>query len=975
MKQTWLLAAALVAAGSLAAQKKSALNADQWVDSVFKTLNNDQKIAQLMIVRSSGMKNGIPVFYDKEVEEAIKKYNIGGICVFQGGPVQHALRINNFQQLAKTPLLVTVDGEWGLGMRFDSVMSLPRQVMLGATNDPSLMYDYGKAVAEQCKRVGIQVNYAPVVDINNNPANPVIGERSAGEDMFKVTELGIQYMKGLQDHGVMACAKHFPGHGDVAVDSHYDLPLIPKSRQELDSMELYPFRKMIEAGVGSVMVGHLAVPAIDDAKNRPSSVSAKHINELLRKELGFNGLTFTDALEMKGIANYYPDGEASAQSLIAGNDLLCLPGDIPGGIQAVKKAIRKKRLTWASINEKVRKVLYAKYQYGLANLNPIDLHNLTADLNKDIPALRRRVAEEAITVLRNENRAIFPLQPGTNRRVAYVAIGTNQDNLLANRMRKDYGAHTYFFSNKLDENAANSLIQFMIGQYDVVIAGVHSYNRTPARNFGLNPAGLHLLGHLRDNIPTITVFFGNPYAIKNACDNKVLLAAYDDDPITQETAADLINGKIRPKGKLPVSVCPELPVGTGLVTQRLLPETWPGNLGFRYDQLVKIDSVCLDAIKQQAIPGAVVLVARDGKIAFERSYGTYAYNDSTPMYCETIFDMASVTKIMATTLSVMKLVDEGRLDINKTLGDYLVWTIGSDKAGLRIKDILLHEAGLKSFIPFYRETIDPVDGSPNGAIYSNRPDSVYSIRVAENIFLRKDFTDTLHKRILQSELGPAGKYVYSDNDFIFLGRIVEAITGQDLDTYTRSTFYEPLGLSNTGFKPRTRFPAGYMAPTETEPVFRKQRLQGDVHDPGAAMFGGVAGHAGLFSTAYDLAVLSQLLLSKGTLQGQTFFKPSTVDLFTVYASGISRRALGFDKPERDNPIRKEPYPATYASPETFGHTGFTGTCVWIDPKYNLTYIFLSNRVVNNGDPNKFLRMSVRPKVQDIIYRSMGVGEK
>ena len=974
MKQTWLLAGALLAAASLSAQKRSAPGADQWVDSVFKTLTNDQKIAQLMIVRSSGMKNGLPVFYDQEVAEAIRKYNIGGICLFQGGPVQHALRINNFQQLAKTPLLVTVDGEWGLGMRFDSVMSLPRQVMLGATSDPSLMYDYGKAVAEQCKRIGIQVNYAPVVDINNNPANPVIGERSAGENKQKVAELGIQYMKGLQDHGVMACAKHFPGHGDVAVDSHYDLPVIPKSRQELDSMELYPFRQLIEAGVGSVMVGHLAVPAIDDAKNRPSSVSSKHINELLRKELGFKGLTFTDALEMKGIANYYPDGEASAQSLIAGNDLLCLPGDIPGGIQAVKKAIRKKQLTWAAIDEKVRKMLYAKFEYGLAARQPIDLHNLTADLNKDIPNLRQRVAEEAITLLKNENRAIFPLQPGTNRRVAYVAIGPSQDNALAARMRKDYGAHTYFFSNRLDENAANALIQFMIGQYDVVVAGVHSYSRTPARNFGLNPAGLHLLGHLRDNIPTITVFFGNPYAIKNACDNQVLLAAYDDDPITQETAADLINGKISPKGKLPVSVCPELGAGAGLVTQRVLPETWPGNLGFKYDQLVKIDSVCLDAIKQQAIPGCVVLVARDGKIAYERSYGTYTYNDSTPMYCETIFDMASVTKIMATTLSVMKLVDEGRLDINKTLGDYLEWTKGSDKAGLRIKDILLHEAGLKSFIPFYRETIDPVDGTPNGTIYANRPDSLYTIRVAENLYLRKDYTDTLHKRILHSDLGPAGKYVYSDNDFIFLGRIVEAITGQSLDHYTRSTFYEPLGLTHTGFQPRTRFAAGYMAPTETEPVFRKQRLQGDVHDPGAAMFGGVAGHAGLFSTAYDLAVLSQLLLNKGTLQGQTFFKPSTVNLFTVYASGISRRALGFDKPERDNPNRKEPYPATYASAETFGHTGFTGTCVWIDPKYNLTYIFLSNRVVNNGDPNKFLRMSVRPKVQDIIYKSMGVGE-
>lgn len=970
MKHAWLLSMALVAVSNLVAQKNTALPAEKWVDSVFKTLSPDQKIAQLMVIRSSGIKSGKPFFYDEDVIAAIKKYNIGGICVFQGGPLQHAQRINQFQQLAKTPLLVTIDGEWGLGMRFDSIAPLPRQVMLGATTDPTLLYDYGKLVAEQCKRIGIQVNYAPVVDINNNPLNPVIGERSFGENKYKVAELGVQYMRGLQENGVMACAKHFPGHGDVAVDSHYDLPVINKTKPELDSLELYPFRALIDAGVGSVMVGHLSVPAIDNAPNHPSSVSAKHINDLLRKEMGFNGLTFTDALEMKGIANYYPDGEASAESLIAGNDMLCLPGDIPGSISAVKKAIRKKRLTWASIDEKVKKVLMAKYQYGLAKWQPVNLYGLTEDLNKGVAQLRRRVAEEAITLVRRDNRGILPLTPGVNRRVAYVAIGESKDNILADRMRKEYGAHAYFFPNRLDENAANALVQFMMGQYDVVVAGVHAYNRTPAKNFGLNAAGLHLLQHLQSSFPTITTFFGNPYAMSNQCNAAVLLAAYDDDPITQETAADIITGRIKPKGVLPVSVCPQLPAGTGLLPERILPEVWAGNLGFNYEKLGAIDSICRDAIAQKAIPGCVVLVARDGKIAYERSFGTYTYTDSTPVYCETIYDMASVTKIMATTLSVMKLVDEGRLDINKTIGDYLSWTQGSDKAPLRIKDILLHEAGLKSFIPFYRETIDAVDGSPLSNIYSLRPDSSFNVRVAENMFMRKDFTDTLYKRILQSELGPKGKYIYSDNDFIFLGKIVEAITGQTLDQYTYQTFYQPLGLTNTGFLPRNRFPASYMAPTEQEAIFRKQRLQGDVHDPGAAMFGGVAGHAGLFSSAYDLAVLSQLLLNKGTIDGKTFFKPETVNLFTVYASGISRRALGFDKPERDNATRKEPYPARYVSSETFGHTGFTGTCVWIDPKYNLTYIFLSNRVVNNGDPNKFLRMNVRPNVQDVIYRAM-----
>ncbi|MBC6491124.1 glycoside hydrolase family 3 N-terminal domain-containing protein [Flavihumibacter stibioxidans] len=972
MKKLWLAFASLLAiVATVSAQKSSRLSADQWVDSVFRTLGPDEKIAQLMVVRVSSMRNGQPIFYDKEVQEAITKYNVGGVCLFQGGPLQQAQRVNYLQSIAKTPVLVTIDGEWGLGMRFDSVQSLPRQMMLGAIQDPSLMYEYGRIVADQCRRAGIQVNFAPVVDVNNNPANPVINERSFGENKYRVTELGIQYMKGMQDNGVMASAKHFPGHGDVSVDSHLDLPVINKTRAELDSLELYPFRELFKAGVGSVMIAHLSIPSIDKRANRPTSLSAKNIKGLLRKELGYQGLTFTDALEMQGVAKFFPKGEASAESVIAGNDMLCLPGDIPGSIAAIKKAIRKRKVSWKELDARVKKILRAKYEYGLANWKPIEYHNLTADLNKDVPAMRQRVAEQAITLLRNNNVSVFPLQPGTSRRVAYVGIGLKKDNAFSDRMRRDYGAHTFFFDYGMDENQANALVQFMMGRYDVVVTGFHGYSRVPAKNFGISAPAIHLANHIQQAFSSVTIYFGNPYAITNTCSDRVLVAAYDDDPITQQTAADLLNGKISPKGKLPVTVCEQLASGTGIVHQRVLPETWPGNVGLNHNKLQAIDSICLDAIAQKAIPGCVVLVARDGKIAYERSFGTYTYKDPTPMYCETMFDMASVTKVMATTLSVMKLVDEGRLDLDRTLGDYLPWTQGSDKAPLVIRNILLHEAGLKSYIPFYRETIDPADGTPNGSIYRFKPDSAYSVRVAENLYLRNDWTDTLYRRILKSDLGPSGKYVYSDNDFIFLGKVVEAISGKTLDQYAYETFYAPLGLQSTGFTPRKRFPAGYMAPTEEEPVFRKQLIQGDVHDPGAAMFGGVAGHAGLFSSAYDLAVLSQLLLNKGVINGKQFFKPSTVEMFTVYASNISRRALGFDKPEKDNATRKEPYPSAMATPETFGHTGFTGTCVWIDPKNNLTYIFLSNRVNNNGDPNKFLRMSVRPKVQDVIYEALG----
>ncbi len=945
--------------------------ADRWVDSVFRTLSRNQKIAQLMVVRVSSIgADRTIVFYDKQVEEAIRKYNIGGLCLFQGAPVKQATILNRLQAVAKTPLLVTIDAENGVGMRMDSVLGLPRQMMMGAVQNQSLIYEYGRVVGEQCKRIGIQVNYAPVVDINNNPNNPVINDRSFGEDKYKVAEYGIAYMKGMQDVGVMGCAKHFPGHGDVDVDSHYDLPVINKSKSELYSMELYPFEQIFKAGVGSVMVAHLAIPSIDSSMHRPTSISYNSVTQLLRKELHYNGLTFTDALEMKGVAKYFPDGEASREALIAGNDMLCLPGDIPGSIKKVRKAIRKRKLHWSDINEHVRKVLYAKYRYGLANWRPVDTANLTADLNSKVAATRRAIAKNALTLLRNDDPAIFPLFKG--QRVAYVGVGLTQDNVFAEHVRRDYNAQVFYFDYKKDSSAVAPMLQQLKAQYDVVIIGVHKFARYPANNFGISKPALYLMQGLQQQQKTITFVFGNPYAIKNMCDARVLVAAYEDDDITQTTACDLLHGRFLAGGKLPVTVCPSFKFGDGIIAKRLLPSIPASQLGFNEVKLTtSIDSIVNDAIKQKAIPGAVVLVAKDGKIAYEKAFGYLTYDSIEPVYPETIYDLASVTKIMATTLSVMKLYDEGKLDLQKTLGDYLPRVRGSNKAPLKLWDILLHQAGLKAFIPFYRETLDASNGNlPLSALYRSSPDSVYKVPVAANLYIKKDWEDTMMNRILKSELAPPGKYIYSDNDYIFLGKIVEAITHMPLDQYVKRTFYDKLNLATTGFNPAQRFPLDYIAPTEREKEFRAQLIHGYVHDPGAAMFGGVAGHAGLFSNAYEVGVLAQMLMNGGVLNGQNFFSRKTVEYFNQYHSSISRRGLGFDKPEKDNTTRRqEPYPCTYASPQTFGHTGFTGTCFWVDPKYNLIFVFLSNRV-NSADVNKFLRMSVRPKVHDAIYQSL-----
>ena len=954
------------------------MSADAWVDSVFRTLSPDEKIAQLMVIRLSAIDPSThrAIFYDKEVEEAVKKYNVGGICLFQGDPLTQASHINNYQGLARTPILFCIDAENGLGMRMDSVEGLPRQMMLGATGDPSLIYQYGHLVGAQCRRIGIQVNYAPVVDINNNPDNPVINDRSFGENKIKVAEFGVQYMKGMQDEGVMACAKHFPGHGDVAVDSHLDLPVISKDKKQLDSLELYPFRALFNAGVGSVMIAHLYIPAIDNTPNRATSLSYNNVTKLLRKQLHYTGISFTDALEMKGVSKYYPDGEASVQSLVAGNDMLCLPGDVALSLEKINAALRDKKIRWKDIDARVKKVLRAKYTYGLASWQPVNTDHLTADLNQGVREMRRQVAENALTLVRNAEPGVFPLHTVQKKKIAYIGMGLNDDNAFSRRMRADYNAHVYFFDYNLDSAKAAAALELLRNRYETVVIGLHNYARFPARNFSISQPAAWLLQELQQKERTVTMAFGNPYALKNSCDAKVLLACYEDDSTTQEVAADLLNGKFAAKGHLPVSVCADFKAGTGIVgPERLLPAVDPSLVGMDAARLHKIDAICEEAIAKQAAPGCVVLVARYGKIAYEKAFGYMTYDKKEPVYKETIYDMASCTKICATTMSVMKLYDEGRLDLQKTLGDYLPWVRGTNKESLRIWDILLHQAGLVAFIPFYKETIDSSkEGLPLPGIYAAKPDNIHGVRVAENLYLRNDWEDTIYRRILQSNVGPKNKYIYSDNDFIFMGKIVEAISGMPLNEYVKKTYYDPLGMSSAGFLPRERFPLGRIAPTAEEPIFRRQMIRGDVHDPGAAMFGGVAGHAGLFSDAYDLALLEQMLLDGGKINGTTYLKPSTIDFFTGYHSEISRRGLGFDKPEKDNAHRKEPYPCLSASPLTFGHTGFTGTCVWVDPKYDLIFVFLSNRVNPIENNPRLGALSIRGRIQETVYQAMGVDE-
>ena len=936
--------------------------ATEWADSVFKTLSENEKIGQLIMVRLSAidLKTKVVSFYDTTVERDILQYNIGGVCLFQGAPVKQAIMINHLQSIAKTPVLIAIDAENGVGMRMDSVAGLPRMMMLGALQDKSLVYKYGQWVGKQCKELGIHINFAPVVDINNNPNNPVINDRSFGENKYKVADIAIQYMLGMKSQGVMGSAKHFPGHGDVDVDSHLALPVISKTREALDSLELYPFRKIFEAGIGSAMVAHLFIPSIDSSANRASSISTAIVNGLLKKELGFNGITFTDALEMKGVSAVYPDGAAAVESLIAGNDILCLPGDVKTVIEKIKQAIIKNRISWDEINMHVQKNLAAKYEQGLANRTAIQIDGLTQRLNDQSDVIRTEITEKAMTLAKYEDNTSIPLPADKSGKYALLEIGKNKNSTFSTNIRREYNTDVLYFDNSMNEIQADSVLTILETNYDKVIIALHELPRYPSNNFNMSTVEMQLINSLMNKKSSTLFIFGNPYAAKFFCNVKNIMVCYDDESTTQEIASKMLSGKLSPQGKLPVTICEQMHEGIGYTFNV------PSIANNQNSLIHSLDSIAQDAIKQHATPGISLLVLKDGKIMLEKNYGNISYDSNEKVQAETIYDLASVTKICATTISVMKLYDEHKIELDKTLGEYLPWVRGSDKEHLIIKDILLHQAGLKAFVPFYKEVSDSITNKALPNYFSKTTSNLFGIKVDDSLFMRTDWLDTMHQRILTSPLGKANEYVYSDNDFIFLGEVVKAISGQPLEQYVWNNFYRPLGFRSTGFNPTNFVNKRTIAPTEQDPYFRERLVRGTVHDPGAAMFGGVAGHAGLFSNSYEIAVIMQMLMNKGTINEKRFISPATIDLFTSYQSDISRRGLGFDKPEKDNSTRHTPYPAINVSSSTFGHLGFTGTCAWADPENKLVFVLLANRV-NPVAKNLYGDLNVRGKMVEAVW--------
>ena len=946
-----------------------------WADSVLATLSPDERIAQLIMVAAYSNRDEA---HSAEIERLVRTQKIGGLVFFQGGPGRQAALTNRYQAAANVPLLVAIDAEWGLAMRLDSTVRFPYQMTLGALPDDSLVYQMGRALARQCRRLGVHVNFAPVVDVNNNAANPVINYRSFGEDPDNVARKGVAYLRGMQDGGLLTSAKHFPGHGDTDTDSHYALPLIAHDRRRLDSLELYPFRRIIDAGAAGVMVAHLSVPQLDPAPGQASTLSRAIVTDLLQQELGFRGLIFTDAMNMKAVADHYPPGEADARALLAGNDVLEFTQDVPRAIAAVRQMVRAGQISQADIDARCRKVLLAKAWAGLDHYQPVATAGLYEALNP--PAadyLNQQLFEGALTVLRNQNN-LLPLRALDTLRLAAVSVGVDSTSAFQEMVARFAGATAFVLPAAPTPDQVRRL-QDTLRSFDQVLLGVHVPSVRPARGYQLADATVAAVNQLVAGGRAVVCLFGNAYALPrfDLRAAPALVVTYQDHPMAQQAAAQLLFGAVPARGRLPVTPAygPEqaafrLHDGLDVAGLDRLHYSRPEAVGLNTTRLAhRIDSIVTGAIRARATPGAVVLVAKDGQVIFRRAYGYHTYDSLRAVRADDLYDLASVTKISASLPALMALTDAGRFDVDKTPADYLRGYRRSNKRGVTFRQILAHQGRLTAWIPFWQATVRD-DGTFRRRTFRADSSARYPTRVADGLFLHRHYDRNIQRAIRRSPLLPDTAYVYSDLSFYLYPALVRCLTDQPFTDYLARTFYRPLGATTLTFNPRQRFPADRLVPTEYDSLFRKSQLHGTVHDEGAAMLGGVSGHAGLFGNADDLAKLMQMYQQGGSYGGRRYLSDSTLHAFARRQFAGNRRALGFDKPG----LHPSPGGSTAqsASPASFGHSGFTGTFTWADPAYGLTYVFLSNRVNPTRNNPRLSRMNIRTNVLQAVYEELGV---
>ncbi|MDR1601620.1 MAG: serine hydrolase [Tannerella sp.] len=961
---------------------------DRWVDSVFLTMSDDERIGQLFMIAAYPKADAA---HTKALLENIDRIKIGGILFRQGDPVTQAQVTNHMQQVSRIPLFIALDGEWGLSMRLSGTTRFPKNMMLGAVDDEQLIEDYAREVGRQCNEMGIHINFAPVLDVNDNPDNPVIGMRSFGEKPGDVARKGIAYARGLESMDVIAVAKHFPGHGGTSEDSHHTLPTVLRSTGSLDSIELEPFRRYIDSRFAGMMSGHLYVPALDSVANRAGSLSDIMIAGLLKGRMGFEGLCFTDALEMKGAAA--GDTESpTVRALLAGNDVALAPGSPEKEFEAVKKAVRDSVLKMEDIHARCRKILQYKYVAGLNRYKPVETKGLSERLNTPYAHwLAARLNAESITVLKND-REYIPLKQLDKTKIAVLTVGEPNENEFLTMLNRYCPVTAFRITAKSRESEIKNTA-LALESYDAIVCGIFT-TRIPE---------LPQLRELARRKNLIYVFFTSPYFGKtyqrSIESSRTLIMAYEATPYAQRFAAQIIFGGIPAKGKLAVTIPGLFRTGAGLST----PKT---RLGYHFPEETGMNAACLDSIdmivgeglEEEAYPGCQVLIAKDGMIVYSKSFGYHDYQRKKPVTESSVYDLASVSKAAGTLLAVMKAYGDTLLTLDAPLSDCLPEMRGTDKSDLRIEELLYHQTGLPPTIGFYLKAIDK--SSFEGSLYSvskksthpvlfepqtyvrndftflpeivsSTPKTHFTTQVARDFYVHDSFRDTIMNEIGQAKLSRRGKYVYSCVNFILLKMIVERRMQQPMDELLRTAFFDRLGAYYTTYNPLNRFDSTLIVPTENDRFVRRQMLHGYVHDEAAAFQGGVSGNAGLFSNANDLAKTLQLYLNEGTYGGETYLSETVCKLFTSSKSPVSRRGLGFDKPETDT-TKVSPC-GELAPPCVYGHTGYTGTCFWIDPENKLIYIFLSNRLHPTRLNTKLFTRNIRTRIQDVIYRSLQHG--
>lgn len=956
----------------------------RWADSVYNTLSTDERLAQLImpIVYPSADEGRI-----SSEERRVRQYHWGGILYQRGMLAEQAKMNERLQRASRTPMLIALDGEWGLYMRLKDAPRYPRNMGLGKHGDKQLLYNYGREIARQCRLMGIHINFAPTVDVNINPRNPVIGTRSFGDDPKRVAAMSLAYAQGLEDGNVLSVAKHFPGHGDSSEDSHKTLPVISASRERMERVELFPFAQYIREGFGGIMTAHLRVPAYEP-RPIPSSLSHKITTELLQEQMKFNGLIFTDGLEMKGVLNSGV-GDVGVAALLAGNDILLGPSKPEVQLQTLIGAYQSGKLPQELIRHKVMKVLYYKWRLIIGSQDkPAKASEVVGLVNTPSALISAHRAWEASLIYYQRNHEVEKrLKTGAYKRIAVVDIG-NSTIPTGSRPKQGYGNSTITYL-KWDKISANPRA---LDGYDLIVANAYAPNATPQ-------AQLRKLGQSR---PVMLVYYTSIYKTAQASWHNQLSHVILTTESAKE-AQDAILALIAPPQHIstrtevinqstdedPTAQMTPKPTVADSDTDSRLPAQ-----GWQRDKLNRIDHIIEEGIRDGAFPGCQVYILHKGHEVYNKAFGLMSSKaKGEHVTTSTLYDVASITKALALTPAVMLLIGDGKLSLDTPLSRYLPELRGIPIGRSSIRQLLLHQSGLPSGINFYTDLIDPTSyegalirsqrfqgGVPLGkshwanANFAWLPDYIsqqstpkHTLPFAQGLYISSTFRKAMIERIGKARLTKTGQYRYSDLGFVLLQEVVERVSHEPLDKLLERRIYSKIN-ARVYFRPLDAgISVEQIAPSQEDLFLRKQTIRGTVDDETAASLGGIGGNAGLFASAQELSKIARLILDEGRWAGKQIIPSKIVKQFVTTTGIGGRRALGFDKP---TPKSRTNHAAESASSLTIGHLGFTGGAFWIDPKYDLIFIFLSNRTYPSRLNTKLIEGNYRARLHQIAYEAM-----